>query len=304
MKKQHGRGKTALITGASSGIGYELAKLFATNGYDLVLVAKNEPQLFHIADELTKTFQVSVIPLGHDLTEAQAINQIFARLQQEAITVDVLVNNAGIGVHGAFAQTDLVKELEMLQVNIVAITALTKLFLQEMLKRGQGKILNLASTAAFESGPFVAVYFATKAYVLSFSEALTEELRGTGITVTTLCPGPTHTNFLKQAGVQHITVLRHVTMQPSRVAMLGYHGLMAGKLRVVPGLVNQLFLLTIKFTPRRWSTWFVGVLQRTRMISSRRSQKADGPFQIRAMDKEVQARAIYTSIDSENEIVL
>jgi short-subunit dehydrogenase len=287
MKKHHVRGKTALITGASSGIGYELAQLFATDGYDLVLVAKNEPQLFRIADELATTFEVSVTPLGQDLTEAQAVDQIFARLQQDAITVDVLVNNAGIGIHGAFAQIDLAKELELVQVNIVAITALTKVFLQEMLKRGQGKILNVASTAAFESGPFVAVYFATKAYVLSFSEALAEELRGTGITVTTLCPGPTHTNFLKQAGVQKIEVLRHVTMRPSRVAMLGYRGLMAGKLRVVPGLVNELFLLAVKFAPRRWSTWFVGVLQRTRMRSGSRSQQVDGPFQIVVMDKEV-----------------
>ncbi|HEX3642141.1 MAG TPA: SDR family oxidoreductase [Ktedonobacteraceae bacterium] len=285
MKKPHGRGKTALITGASSGIGYELAQLFATDGYDLVLVAKNEPQLFHIADELATTFEVSVTPLGQDLTEAQAVNQIFARLQQEAITVDILVNNAGIGVHGPFAQIDLAKELELVQVNIVAITALTKVFLQEMLKRGQGKILNVASTAAFESGPFVAVYFATKAYVLSFSEALAEELHETGITVTTLCPGPTHTNFLKQAGVQHINILRHVTMRPSMVAMLGYRGLMAGKLRVVPGLANQVFLLAIKFAPRRWATWFVGMLQRTRMISGGRSQQADGPFKVVTIKK-------------------
>ncbi len=257
-------GKTVLITGASSGIGYELAKLFATDGYHLVLVAKNEPRLFLIADELATTFHVSVIPLGQDLTEAQAANHIFARLQQEAITIDILVNNAGIGIYGAFAETDLMKELEVMQVNIVALTALTKLFLQEMLKRGKGKILNVASTAAFESGPFVAVYFATKAYVLSFSEALTEELRETGITVTTLCPGPTDTNFLKQAGVPSIGVVRNATMKASRVAMLGYCGLLTGKLRVVPGLVNQLFLLAIKLAPRRWSTWFVGLLQRSR----------------------------------------
>ena len=257
-------GKTVLITGASSGIGYELAKLFATDGYRLVLVAKNEPQLFQVADELATTFHVSVTPLGQDLAEPQAANHIFARLQQEAITVDILVNNAGIGTYGAFAETDLAKELEVLQVNIVALTALTKFFLQEMLKRGKGKILNVASTAAFESGPFVAVYFATKAYVLSFSEALAEELHGTGISVTTLCPGPTHTNFLKQAGVQKIEVLRNATMKASRVAMLGYRGLLTGKLRVVPGLVNQLFLLAIKFAPRRWSTRFVSMLQRSR----------------------------------------
>jgi len=154
MKKQHVKGKTALITGASSGIGYELAKRFATDGYDLVLVAKNEPQLFHIADELATAFEVSVTSLGQDLTKVQAVNQIFTRLQQDAITVDVLVNNAGIGIHGAFSQIDLAKELELVQVNIAATTALTKFFLQEMLNRGQGKIptCEIASPPVSSSG--------------------------------------------------------------------------------------------------------------------------------------------------------
>src|SRR5882724_11077920 len=196
------RTKTALITGASGGIGYDLAKLFARDGYGLVLVARNKQKLDENAPELRKLGSPWVINYATDLAELEAPEELFAYTERASIQVDVLVNNAGYGVHGAFSKTNLDDELEMMQLNMVALTHLTKLYLPQMIARRQGKIMQVASTAAFQSGPFMAVYFASKAYVLSFSEALYEELRGTGVTVTALCPGPTKTGFADRAGMR------------------------------------------------------------------------------------------------------
>jgi short-subunit dehydrogenase len=189
--------QTALITGASSGIGLDLARLFAADGHDVVLIARSEDKLREVAQELTAKHGVVAHVIAADLAKADAPQSIFDR----APAIDILVNNVGFGTSGKFAETDLRAELDMIQVNIAALTHLTKLFLPPMLQRGHGRFLNVASTAAFQPGPLMAVYYATKAYVLSFSEAIAEELSGTGVSVTVLCPGPTATGFQKAANL-------------------------------------------------------------------------------------------------------
>ena len=244
--------KTALITGASSGIGFELAELFARDGYDLVLTARSEEKLRARADELAARFGISARIIAKDLSSPQAPDAIFNELQRESVFVDVLVNNAGFGNHGLFHQTDLAEELEMIQVNLTSLTHLTKLFIREMVRRGGGKILNVASVAAFLPGPLMAVYYATKAYVLSFSEALAEELRGTGVRVTCLSPGPTRTDFQRRAGIGPIKILDHgaATLDSKTVARRGYEGLMRNKRVVVTGFMNRFFVFGMRFVPR------------------------------------------------------
>jgi len=183
--------KTALITGASGGIGYELALLFARDQYDCVLVARSRDKLDELAARLESEFRVKTLVLAKDLSNPSTVDEIYEEVTAASLKVDALVNNAGFPVYGRFVETDLQAELEMLQVNVVALTALTKLFLRGMVERGAGHVLNLASTAAFVPGPLMAVYYASKAYVLSFSEALANELKGTGVAVTALAPGPT-----------------------------------------------------------------------------------------------------------------
>jgi short-subunit dehydrogenase len=184
-------GKCALITGASSGIGRELATLFARDGYDLTLVARDRAMLARIGDELTRVHGVAVDVIAQDLSHPNAAAEVYRELKRRSIKIDVLVNNAGFGTYGPFVDSDAATESEMLQLNIVALTKLTRLFLEDMLAKREGRILNVASTAAFQPGPLMAVYYASKAYVLSFSEALANELRDSGVTVSTLCPGPT-----------------------------------------------------------------------------------------------------------------
>ena len=248
------REKAALITGASSGIGYELTRLFARDGYNLVLVARNQKQLMQMADELQEKYSISVKVLAKDLSAASAPQEIFTELQQESRGIDALVNNAGFAAYGLFAETDLEAELHMMQVNMVALTHLTKLFLPGMLKNRTGKILNLASTAAFQPGPLMAVYYATKAYVLSFSEALANELHGTGVSVTVLCPGPTASGFQKQAQMEDSKLFSGKIMDAQTVARIGYRGLMTNKTVVIPGLRNKLLVEGGKFVPRKMLT--------------------------------------------------
>jgi uncharacterized protein len=248
-------GKTALITGASSGIGYEFTRLFAKNGYDLVLAARSEKQLMQLAHDLKEKFGVSVKVIVKDLSQASAPEEIFTELQQEGVTIDVLVNNAGFATYGMFAEIDLAAELQEMQLNMVTLTHLTKLFLPDMLKRRRGKILNVASTAAFQPGPLMAVYYATKAYVLSFSEALANELRGTGVSVTTLCPGPTESGFQKRASIEESRLVSgKKIMDAARVARAGYRALMAGKTVVIPGLRNKILAEAVRFSPRKMVT--------------------------------------------------
>src|SRR6202522_4223637 len=193
--------QTALITGASGGIGYELAKLFAKDHYNLVLVARSAPKLTQFVDELRRQFGVSAKAIPLDLTAASAPQFLFDQLQREGVAVDILVNNAGYGVLGEFAKIPLEDSLGQIQLNITALTHLTKLFLGSMIERRSGKIMNVASVAAFQPGPLMAVYYATKAYVILFSEALANELSSSGVTVTCLCPGATDTGFQGRAGV-------------------------------------------------------------------------------------------------------
>lgn len=255
-------GKTALITGASGGIGYEFAKLFARDGYNLVLVARSGNKLAEIADKLQAKAGIKVKVIAKDLAEPFAPDDIFAELQQEGTSVDVLVNNAGFTVFGPFVETNLHEELQLMQVNMVALTHLTKLFLPGMVERGWGRILNVASTAAFQPGPLMAVYYASKAYVLSFSEAVANELRGTGVSVTALCPGPTETGFQKRGNMEDSKLVAGRRIMDARtVAHAGYTALMKGQTTIIPGLRNWLFAQSIRVAPRKLAPEVVRRLQ-------------------------------------------
>jgi hypothetical protein len=247
--------QTALITGASGGIGYELAKLFANDHYNLVLVARSAPKLTQFADELQHEFGISVKAIPLDLTAAPAPQFLFDQLQREGISVDILLNNAGYGVFGEFAKVPLEDSLGQIQLNVTALTHLTKLFLGQMIERHSGKIMNVASTAGFQPGPLMAVYYATKAYVISLSEALANELAGTGVTVTCLCPGATDTGFQGRAGVADTMLFKKMRpMDAKAVALDGYRGLMAGKTLVISGFRNWLLAESVRFSPRKLVT--------------------------------------------------
>ena len=246
--------KWALITGASTGIGYELAKLFADDGWNLVLVARNEARLQQVAAELRATHRSEVEVLAKDLTIATAPAEIFESLRD--VPISALVNNAGFGWQGPFARGELKVSLDMMRVNMDALVRLTHLFAQPMLARGAGRILNVASTAAFQPGPFTNVYYASKAFVYSFSVALAEELAGTGVTVTTLCPGATRTGFHDRAGMQRS--LRWLPlMEADEVARSGYRGLMRGKRVVIPGVMNRIAAALSKCLPTRFTAKMV-----------------------------------------------
>ncbi len=253
--------KTALITGASSGIGLELAKLFAQDNYDLVLVARRKANLETLAAELAAKYSVRSTIIAHDLSQPSAPDAIFGELNQKGIVVDVLVNNAGTQVYGSFAATDLEKELRLIQLNLVSLTHLTKLAVAHMYKHGRGKILNVGSTGSFAPAPLNAVYCATKAFVLHFSEGIAKDMEGTGITVTTLCPGATRTEFAIKANIEHIRLFRSLVMNPEAVAKTGYQALLKGKRVVVAGLPNKLLVFSLRFTPR----WLVLILGRMLM---------------------------------------
>lgn len=242
--------KTVLITGASSGIGYELACLFAAEGYDCVLVARTADKLNELATSLHEKHNVKALVIARDLAQLDAADAIYADVRAASVNVDVLVNNAGFGVFGLFAETDPKAELQMLQVNVIALTQLTKLFLAGMLERRQGRILNVASTAAFAVGPLMAVYYASKAYVLSLSEALANELQGTGVTVTALCPGPTRTGLQQRGATGESRLFRRRVADARTVALAGYRGLMAGRTVVIPGLGNKLIPFVVRVSPR------------------------------------------------------
>src|SRR2546421_1138049 len=232
--------KTALITGASGGIGYELALHFARDRFDCILVARSRDKLDELAARLESEFRVKTLVVARDLSKPTAVDEIYEEVSAASMSIDVLVNNAGFPVYGRFVDTDWQTELDMLQVNVVALTALTKLFVRGMVERRNGRILNLASTAAFVPGPLMAVYYASKAYVLSFSQALANELQGTGVTVTALAPGPTRTGFQKRGVMEDSRLVRGQIADAKSVAAAGYHGMMRGKTIVIPGFSNKL----------------------------------------------------------------
>jgi uncharacterized protein len=242
--------ETILITGASSGIGLELAKCFAADGCRLVLVARNMEALETLAKELRKSHQTDAIVLPADLSSPESPKRILAELSAQKITVDVLVNNAGFGALGTFAELSLPRQLEMLQVNITALTGLTGLFLPGMIERKRGGILNVGSVAGFQPGPGMAVYYATKAFVLSFTEALAEELAGSGLSIFVLCPGPTETNFSQVARANKARLFKARKMSAAAVARAGHRAFRAGKVIAVPGGSNKLLVLSGRLAPR------------------------------------------------------
>jgi len=247
--------QTALITGASGGIGYELAKLFAKDRYHLVLVARSGEKLNQLANELQTQHGIRVSVVAVDLAEPAAPRFLFDQLRRERVDVDILVNNAGFGVFGEFSQMPEAEILDQIQLNITALTHLTRLFLASMIARGAGRIMNVASTAAFQPGPLMAVYYASKAYVLSFSEALANEVRGAGITVSCFCPGATNTGFAKRAGLESSRLFKQIgATNVEAVARDGYRGLMAGRTLVISGMHNWLVAESIRFAPRKLVT--------------------------------------------------
>ena len=246
--------KTALITGASFGIGLEFSRIFAREGYNLVLVARSADKLRQLASELEKAHGTRSLMLATALSEPGAPAYVLDQTTRADIQVDVLVNNAGFGQYGMFAENDLEECLRQIQLNVTTLTHLTRLYLPAMIARKSGGILNVASTAAFQPGPLMAVYFATKAYVLHFSEALANELDGTGVSVTCLCPGPTATEFHKRANATGMRLLKFGSMDARTVAEDGYRGLVAGNPVVISGFKNWLVAQSVRFSPRSMVT--------------------------------------------------
>ena len=238
--------QTALITGATSGLGYDFVKLFANDNYNLVLVARNEIKLQEIKNSYP---HIKVTIISKDLSISSAAKELFNDIESRGIQIDILVNNAGFGSVGEFDELDIENQLNMIQLNIATLTELTYYFLPKMKLRKNGRILNVASTAAFQPGPLMAVYYATKAYVLSFSEALVDELSDSPVTVTTLCPGPTKTNFSSAANIKENKMFG-MPMNSDFVAKKGYQALMSGKRVSIPGGSNKLGAIGVKFIPR------------------------------------------------------
>jgi short-subunit dehydrogenase len=243
---------TALITGASAGIGRALAHELARDGYEVLLVARREEALRTLAREISMTHGAPARVFPADLTDPGAAQALFTQLEAEGTVVDVVVNNAGFGAQGTVAEIALDRQLQMIQVNVAALTALTRLFLPAMLARRRGGILNVASTAAFQPGPYMAVYYATKAYVLSFTEALAEEVAGSGLRISCLAPGPTATEFADVAQIEKTPLFARHVMSAADVAREGYRGWKHGRLTVVPGASNRRGVLLVKFAPRAW----------------------------------------------------
>jgi short-subunit dehydrogenase len=255
------RAETVLITGASSGIGRELARLYAGDGARLVLVARSADKLRQLAEELTAEYGAEAQVLPADLSRPASAREITEALAQRHIDVDVLVNDAGFGARGSVAGLGADRQAGMVAVNVAALTQLTALLLPGMLERRRGAILNVASTAAFQPDPNQAVYGATKAYVLSFTEALAEEIRGSGVRVCCLAPGPTQTGWAAQAGMQGTRLFRRGTMDAGRVARAGHDGLRQDKTLVIPGLRNRILAFSVRLSPRALVTKVSAYLQ-------------------------------------------
>ncbi len=242
--------KTAVVTGASSGFGRELVKLFAQDDYQVVLVARQAAELHDVAQQLERKFpSCKTLVIPKDLAQPQAAQELYDEVQQHGLRVQALVNNAGFGEHGQFVNTDLEKELSMIQLNVTSLVTLTKLFMQDMVQRGDGRILQLASTVSFMPVPKLSVYAATKAFVLSFSEAIAYELENTGVTMTALCPGASDTEFFARAGAEGANVTDTPLSDPAEVARDGYQAMMQGETRVISGAMNKLQVYMANFIP-------------------------------------------------------
>lgn len=241
--------KYALITGATSGIGYELAKIFAEHHYNLIIVARTETDLQRTAAELSTHYNVNVITIAKDLFQREAPFELYDLVREKGILVDVLVNDAAQGLFGKFVETDLQRELDMLQLNIGAYLILTKVYLREMIARGDGKILNVASIAGKVPGPYQSVYHGTKAFIHSFTEAIRAEIGDCGVTVTSLLPGPTDTDFFRKAHMEDSKILEQDLADPAKVAKDGFEALMEGDDMVISGLKNKAQMAASSITP-------------------------------------------------------
>ncbi|MBM3739561.1 MAG: SDR family oxidoreductase [Acidobacteria bacterium] len=253
--------QTVLVTGASSGIGLEIARVFAQNGFNLVLSARSKDKLDALAGELRTATASQVGVFTADLSQPGEARRLFEEVIAAGHQVDILINNAGVGLWGHFSETSLDKELAMLQLNITSLTELSKLFLRPMIQRGSGRICNIASTAAFQPGPLMAVYYASKTYVLHFTEALANELQGTGVTATAVCPGPTESDFVNKADLGPSKLFRRSLPTARSVAGQAYRAVMAGKPVHVCGLWNTVLVNLHRLTPRSFATAVVRRMQ-------------------------------------------
>jgi uncharacterized protein len=250
--ERQSRGKFALITGATSGFGYEFAKLFAKDGYNLVLVARNEERLTEIALDLAQTFFIEVLPIAKDLFTPTAAKEIYEEASKKGIVVDILVNNAGQGEHGSFAEYELARDIDMIQLNISSLVSLTKYFIRDMLARNQGRILNVASLLGQYPTPYMTVYASTKAFVICFTEGLINELKESNVTVTALVPGAADTDFFHKAGAGETVTYREERLsRPEDVAADGYRALMNGERKIVSGLKNRFYAIMSNLVPDR-----------------------------------------------------
>lgn len=255
----------ALITGASSGIGYEFAKIFAREHYNLILSARSEDKLLQLKKEILEKYNVDIIIIPKDLSNPNEADELYWEIKKKNLSVDILINNAGFGTYGKFTQANLTKEIEMINLNIVSLVKLTYLFLQEMKLNGKGNIINVASTAAFQPGPLMSVYYATKSFVLSFSEAIANELKGSGIKVTALCPGPTESGFQAAAKITQSKLVKGRRLPSSKeVAEYGFDVMRSGKIVAVHGVINRIMTKLVKFLPRKLIVSIVRFIQEER----------------------------------------
>jgi uncharacterized protein len=256
--------KFALITGASTGIGYELSQLFAKDGYHLILVARNISKLNEVEKELEIKYSIAVETFQMDLSKEDTPELLYSEIKKNNWTIDVLVNNAGIGVNGCFHESPLKDQMEMIDLNVNSLVKLTSLFLKDMIQNNSGKILMIGSTAGFQPGPYMAGYYASKAFVLHFSEALSVELEKTNVSISILCPGPTLTEFHKRAKMLNSNLFRGPFIFSARkVAEIGYKGLMKNKLIIIPGFLNSLMSFLVRFSPRALTRQLAGYLNKS-----------------------------------------
>ncbi|MCK5401324.1 MAG: SDR family oxidoreductase [Flavobacteriaceae bacterium] len=260
MKNLKHINKTALVTGAASGLGFEFSLLLAKDSYNLILVDIDAKKLEYAKDYIQKAYDTNIVVLAKDLSKPNIALNIFNDIKDAS--VDVLINNAGFGLFGSFSNTNWYRESEMLNLHINTTTQLTKLLLKGMVDRGHGKILNISSLAAFLPGPFMAIYYASKAYILSFSEAIANELKGTGVTVTVLCPGQTKTSFQEVVSSTSSKSQANFNMAcPIEVAKYGYTALLKGKTVAIPGTINKFVATLSRFVPRNMATSIVRRIQ-------------------------------------------
>ncbi len=254
--------KSVLITGGTSGIGFALARVFAEHHFNLVIVARKQEELLQAKLTLEQGYDITVQTIQKDLIAELAAHELHAELASKGIRIDILVNNAGFANYGKFQDISLEKDSAVMHLNMINLTLLTKLFLKDFLARNDGRILNVASTAAFQPGPFMSVYYATKAYVLFLGEAVAEELRATGVTITTLCPGPTKTAFQEKSAIKGTRLIKMGSpMGADAVALLAYRGLMRGSTIVIPGFQNKLLVQLLRIAPRKMTVKIVRWLQ-------------------------------------------